>query len=120
MISVQVSAVFVCITIGAAGGLLYEGISALRSFAVPAAVKAAADVLFFIVWAGLSCLLCTVFELPPYRLYMFAATMAGFLLERESLHRILAFFAEKIYNIYRRSFNRNRRKLLKTNERGKI
>ena len=120
MISVQVSTVFVCITIGAAGGLLYEGVSALRSFAVPAAVKAAADVLFFIVWAGLSCLLCTVFELPPYRLYMFAATMAGFLLERESLHRILAFFAEKIYNIYRRSFNRNRRKLLKTNERGKI
>ena len=54
MISVQVGAVLVCITIGAAGGLLYEGIGALRSFDVPAAVKAAADVLFFIVWVGLS------------------------------------------------------------------
>ena len=86
-VSVQLYAFAVCMLAGALGGVLYEGASLVRFFTGNRAARAAADAVLF----------C----LPSFRVYMLAAFGAGFGLYRKSLHRIVAFFALKLYNKYR-------------------
>ena len=97
-VSVQLYAFAVCILTGALGGVLYEGVSCIRFFVKNAVWRAAADVLFFLVFAVLFAGMRAIFFLPDFRIYMLAALPVGFLLYRKSLHRILAFFARRLYN----------------------
>ena len=61
----------------------------------------AADVLFFFLFACTYAAAAALFRLPSFRLYMGAAALAGFFLYLESLHRILAFLAKRLYNTVR-------------------
>ena len=94
----QLYAFAVCALAGACGGVLYEGVAALRFFVKNASARIAADILFFLAFAAVFVLLAAAFYLPDLRFYMFAACAFGFLLYRKSLHRILAFFARRLYN----------------------
>ena len=82
-VSVQLYAFAVCMLAGALGGVLYEGAALVRFFTGNRAAAGA------------------IFCLPSFRVYMLAAFGAGFGLYRKSLHRIVAFFALKLYNKYR-------------------
>ena len=100
-VSVQIYAAAFCVLIGAGGGLLYEGVGIFRAFVPITALRAAADVLFFCLFAALSVSVGAAVCLPDFRPYMLAAVVLGFWAERKSLHRILAFFARRLYNKYR-------------------
>lgn len=102
----QVWHVFACLSAGIAAGALCEPLFAIFSLFRSKAVKIAADVLCGAVTALVFVLFFTVFALPDLRPYMLLFCGAGFLLWKRSFHRILAFFANKLYNKYRSSCKR--------------
>ena len=93
-VSVQMSAAAVCVFLGMSGGILYEGVALFRFFVG----NRIADAAFFLLAAVLFTVSSAFFRLPSFRLYQVGACMVGFLLYRKSLHRILAFFARRLYN----------------------
>lgn len=97
-VSLQIYAAAVCALTGAAGGVLYECVSVFRFFVKNKIAGAAADVVFFILFALVFVWARTFFCIPAFRIYMLAFAAFGFLLYRKSLHRILAFFARRLYN----------------------
>ena len=90
-----------CLCAGAAAGILYEGNCLFRFFCPRKGAAIAADVLFFFLFACTYAAAAALFRLPSFRLYMGAAALAGFFLYLESLHRILAFLAKRLYNTVR-------------------
>lgn len=100
-VSVQLYAFAVCMLAGALGGVLYEGAALVRFFTGNRAARAAADAVVFLLCVPLFAAAGAIFCLPSFRVYMLAAFGAGFGLYRKSLHRIVAFFALKLYNKYR-------------------
>ena len=97
-VSVQMSAAAVCVFLGMSGGILYEGVELFRFFVGNRIARAVADAAFFLLVAVLFTVSSAFFCLPSFRLYQVGACMVGFLLYRKSLHRILAFFARRLYN----------------------
>ena len=88
----------ICILIGAAGGLLYDAVALLRAPFSARPVRWISDGLFCILFAAVFLLVSVALELPSVRFYMFLGLLAGFALYLKSLHKIVAFFAKKIYN----------------------
>ena len=93
--------ILACVSAGAAAGILYEGNCLLRFFCPQKGAAIAADLAFFCLFACTFAAASALFRLPAFRLYMGAAALAGFLLYLESLHRILAFSAKRLYNTVR-------------------
>lgn len=94
----QVFVFLVSVCCGAAGGLLYDGICALRAPFAHRAVTIVTDILFCVALAAFYLAVCTALALPGLRFYSFVACALGFCLYLKSLHKIVAFFAKKIYN----------------------
>ena len=94
----QVFVFLVSVCCGAAGGLLYDGICALRTPFAHRAVTIVTDILFCVAFAAFYLAVCTALALPGLRFYSFVACALGFCLYLKSLHKIVAFFAKKIYN----------------------
>ena len=97
----QIAVLLVCLTAGAAAGVLYEPACAVRALVPHKWAGIAADILFFSAFACLFAVLRALFFVPDLRVYMCLAALAGFWLYHESLHRILAFFTRKLYNTCR-------------------
>lgn len=108
-VSLQIYAAAVCVFIGICGGFLYEAVALVRFFISGRIVRAAADVLFFAASALMFIGIASAFFLPDLRFYMYAAAGLGFLLYRKSLHRILAFFALRLYNKCRSGLKKRKR-----------
>lgn len=94
----QIFVFLVSVCCGAAGGLLYDGICALRAPFAHRAVTIVTDILFCVAFAAFYLAVCTALALPGLRFYSFVACALGFCLYLKSLHKIVAFFAKKIYN----------------------
>lgn len=99
----QLYAVSACLLAGIAAGLLCEPL-----VAVSAVCKGRSKVCTMIsdllcggVAAAVFVCVSAAFSLPDLRVYMFFFCGLGFLLWNRSFHRILAFFAIKLYNKYR-------------------
>lgn len=88
----------VCASCGIAGGVVYDMFYLLRTFVRVRAAEIAADVCFFAFFAGMYLFVSLLFGLPDLRFYMFLGCLIGLLLYLKSFHRIVAFFAEKVYN----------------------
>ena len=78
----------VCVSCGIAGGVVYDMFYLHRTFVRVRAAEIAGMYLF----------VSLLFGLPDLRFYMFLGCLIGLLLYLKSFHRIVAFFAEKVYN----------------------
>ena len=123
----EAGAVCVCALTGVLAGAVYELDRALRFFVKCRAAAIVADILFFAVFGAMLAGAFALFCLPDFRLYMYAAAIVGFFLYRETLHRMLAFYAKKLYNKIRSGCApmfarlkeiRERRKVQKNRNRG--
>ena len=102
----QLAVLIVCLTAGIAAGLVYELNCIVRALCKQRTAWIAADVLFFLAFVCLFALLRALFFLPDFRVYMYVAALLGFWLYHESLHRILAFFTQRLYNKCRSGLGR--------------
>lgn len=94
----QIYIFLVCVTCGIAGGVLYDALYCIRYPFQSKWVKIVTDTLFFILFAGIYLFVSVLFELPSLRFYMFLGCIAGLFLYLKSFHKIVAFFARKVYN----------------------
>lgn len=97
----QIFIFLACMLSGVLAGFLYEADCLFCGAIKKKAARTAADILFFIGFAAIFVFVATAFRFPDYRLYMYIGALLGFVLYLESLHRILAFFFGKLYNIFR-------------------
>ena len=91
----------ICVLAGIAGGAEYGLLSLLRAPRPLRAmrwVRYALDLLFCLAFAAGFLALGVAMGFLPFRLYMAGGILAGFALYRKSLHKIVAFFAKKLYN----------------------
>ena len=106
-----------CVLCGLVGGALYDVLFCAAYPFKKRAVKIGADVLFCVLFAGLYLVVSVHFRMPPLRLYSFLGCVAGFFLYWKSFHKIVAFFAEKVYNSYIKQLRKRRdRKLCRKGE----
>jgi hypothetical protein len=94
----QIYTFFICLLGGVASGVVYEVIYIVKLFVKGKKMAIALDILFFLVFAAIYVFLAVIFSLPYFRLYMFIACQVGLLLYLKSIHYILAFFIEMVYN----------------------
>lgn len=121
----QIFVLIACLFAGILGGVLYEPFWLIRRTLVKRAIGILADLIFFIVFAVIFVAVSVIFDFPAVRPYMLLGAMCGLLLYLASLHRIVAFFIDKLYNVCKKFILRIRphiwmrkRKLSgKTNER---
>ena len=121
----QIFVLIACLFAGILGGVLYEPFWLIRCTLVKRAIGILTDLIFFIVFAVIFVAVSVIFDFPAVRPYMLLGAMCGLLLYLVSLHRIVAFFIEKLYNVCKKFILRIRphiwmrkRKLSgKTNER---
>ena len=111
----QFYAFLVCVCCGTAGGLLYDGVCALRSPFCLGRKRGAAfvciltDLCFGALFAFLLLAAGVALRLPALRAYLAAGCAAGFWLYRKSFHKIVAFFGKRMYNKVKQ-MQRGRRK----------
>ena len=86
---------------GVASGGAYELNCLFRYFVKNRVALIAADILLFCLAGCIFAAFCVLFRLPDFRLYMFGAALLGLWLYTKTLHRIVAFSAQKLYNICR-------------------
>ncbi len=109
----------VCALCGVLSGFVYDGFYIARTVVCGTdkrvySVKdkiftAVCDVLYFAVFAAMF-LFCTyLFDFCALRLYMLVGCAVGALLYLKSLHIILAFFINKVYNSIGRKIRSNRK-----------
>lgn len=121
----QPIAIFVvCVACGVAGGPVYDLLYAVwlalsgggkdprRAFACRAVCDAAYWLALSAMFAALSAALC----FPDVRLYMIAAVFAGALLYNKSLHIIVAFLINKLYNKVTKSVKAGKKGLKSASE----
>ena len=108
----QFHAFLLCAACGIAGGALYDLFYFFSYHFKQRPVPIAADVLFCIVFAGGYLFFSTALSLPPMRFYLFAGLCLGFLLYIKSFHKIVAFFAKKVYNNSIQEKNSKRKRML--------
>ncbi|MCI9504334.1 MAG: hypothetical protein HFE26_02925 [Clostridia bacterium] len=94
----QIFIFLVCVTSGLVGGIFYDILYLIRYPFRAKWVKITVDALFFVLFAGIYLFVSVLFELPTLRVYMFLGCLAGLFLYLKSFHKIVAFFAQKVYN----------------------
>ncbi len=88
----------VCVMLGVSGGILYDAFSPIRSVFRRQWVRIACDFLFCVVF-GAYYLFCSVaLGFPSLRFYNLLGCILGIVLYLKSFHKIVAFFAKKVYN----------------------
>ena len=96
----------VCVLAGAAGGAGYDLFSLVRAPSFMRRLRWArhvCDALFCLLFAVCFTALSAAMGLPPLRIYMCLGFLAGFALYAKSFHKIVAFFAGKVYNTYKKT-----------------
>ena len=88
----------VCAVYGVFSGVIYDVIYCAVLPFKKRWVKIAGDLLFSAVFIVLYIFLSLLFSFPAFRLYMFLGCAVGFYLYLKSFHKIVAFFALKVYN----------------------
>ena len=95
----------ICLACGVASGPIYDVLYAVRTlfgFRFPGApsraVTAVCDVLYFLALAAMFVCCSAAFAFPGVRAYMLASRLPGIVLYVKSLHLIVAFFVNKLYN----------------------
>ena len=117
----QIYILIVCLFSGILGGVLYEPFYLFRRLINKRAAGIIADILFFLIFAGIFVLLSVIYDFPATRPYMLMGALGGLLLYLVSLHRILAFLTEKLYNSAKKLILRIKRNFSgKWNERRKV
>lgn len=104
----QIYIFLLCLACGVASGFAYDFLYLIRRAAAGApAVKtkkreiivtAVCDVIYALVLSALFVACSVAFSFPDVRLYMFAAVFSGALLYIKSLHIMVAFLVNKLYN----------------------
>lgn len=90
---------------GACSGVVYDFLYIVKQFVSGKKVNFSLDILFFIAFAGIYVFISVMFSLPSFRFYMFIGCLSGLLLYLKSLHRMLAFFVKRLYNIKKKYIN---------------
>lgn len=101
-----------CASCGILGGLLYDIIYCLV-FPFGRVVHIVGDILFCVLFSGVYILFSTYFGLPPMRFYLIAGLCVGFFLYSKSLHKMVDFFARKVYNSLGKKLKSIKEKLIK-------
>lgn len=104
----QLQAFLLCASFGALGGVCYEPFFCAAYLFRSRVPHIAADLLFCIVFAAGYLFFSTAARLPPLRAYLVAGLALGFWLYLKSIHKIVAFFADKVYNTCVRLKNNGR------------
>lgn len=92
----------VSVACGLAGGVLYDGFHLLCVFFRARWVRIVCDALFVVAFGGLYLLVAVSVGFPAPRFYIALGCVSGLLLYLISFHKIVAFFAKKVYNRIRR------------------
>ena len=87
-----------CVLIGVVGGILYDALFFVRSMYRRRWLRILCDVLFCICFAIFFVFISLWLDLPAVRAYFLLGCILGLLLYLKSFHKIVAFFAEKLYN----------------------
>ena len=100
----------ICISCGFFGGVVYDLFYCLSyPWKKIRPVKIAADILFCLIFSGVFLLLSLKLHLPPFRFYLCLGLMGGLLLYWKSVHKLVAFSAEKVYNRIVQIFRKRRK-----------
>lgn len=95
----QFQCFLICAALGFCGGALRDSFTALfyplKKFPLAMGLK---DALFCVVFAGVYLCVSLILRLPPIRFYLILGLIFGFILWLESLHKTLAFLANRVYN----------------------
>jgi hypothetical protein len=89
---------FLCLLGGAISGVVYEPFYLLKFCLKGKKIVFFSDILFFLAFSAIYVFLSVLFDFPYFRLYMFIGCLLGLLLYLKSIHYILAFFIEMVYN----------------------
>ena len=108
----QFHAFLICVSFGFFGGVLYDFFYCVaypwKKFRP---VKIVADILFCLTFSGVFLLLSLRLHLPPFRFYLCLGLMGGLLLYWKSVHKLVAFSAEKVYNQMVHTFRKRRKEI---------
>ena len=91
----------VCCMLGIAGGALYEFFFLLRTVFRATWVRCLGDGVFCLLFGGAYLFVSVMLGFPNVRLYAIAACMLGFFLYEKSFHKIVAFCAQRVYNMFK-------------------
>ena len=94
----QIYYFLICVCLGACSGVVYDFFYCLRVPFKSVWARIIFDALFCVVFAFVYIFSSVLFELPSLRLYTFAGCVIGLLLYLKSFHKIVAFFAGRVYN----------------------
>ena len=110
---------FATVFFGFLGGFIWQAISLIRlPFCAKKAekfVKIGADILFFMVFGGICCLLAAQFCFPDHRLYMYVGYALGLLIYSKTLKNLLDFLKKVCYN----TINTLSKRICKARKKGK-
>lgn len=87
-----------CVLCGVMGGIGYSFFYCIGIVFRGRIAHFVLEVCFFLLFAGIYLFVSVLFGLPSLRLYMFAGCLIGLVLYEKSLHKSVAFLAEKVYN----------------------
>lgn len=99
---------FVCVLCGAVGGILYDVFDGVQAPFRSRIGKVIAQLCFCAVFAFFYIYISVWLGLPDFRSYMFLGCFIGFLLYLKSFHEIVAFFAQRGYNVIKRSIRKSK------------
>ena len=88
----------VCVTCGIASGVFYDVMYCAVLPFKKQWVKITGEILFSVLFTVFYLFVSLLFGFPAFRIYMFLGCAAGFYLYLKSFHKIVAFFANKVYN----------------------
>lgn len=88
----------ICVLCGAASGIVYDFLYVIKRFLPGKKTCIFLDVLFFVVFAGMYVFLSVLLEFPDFRPYFFFGCLVGLVLYLKSMHIILAFLINMLYN----------------------
>ena len=88
----------VCALCGLAGGIIYDFFYVLRTFFCVRWMRILCDIAFCVLFSGMYLFVSVMMGLPGIRFYTVLGCLLGLILYLKSLHKIIAFFAKKVYN----------------------
>ncbi len=94
----QLRIFLICLFIGVLGGFVYDVFFLLRNFYRKQWFRVLCDVCFCLCFGVFYFFLSVSLALPPLRGYHLLACVIGLTLYLKSFHKIVAFFADMLYN----------------------
>lgn len=88
----------ICILCGVSSGVLYDVFYLVKRFLTGEKTGLLLDVLFFLLFAGMYIFLSVLLGFPDFRLYLFLGCLIGLVLYLKSVHIILDFLVNMLYN----------------------